>query len=218
MSLKSGTICVIIISPNNWWVFEMRQKEEKRVAYERVMDTAEQLFARKGYHAVTLRDIAAEIGIHHTTVYHHVPGGKEQLFIDVIERNLAHHRQGLTWAIDGAPRDIRSQLRAVADWLLSQPPMDLVRLVYSDLPSIDPAQAERLSRIAFETMLLPIEAILRSAREQGVIEYEDLILAAGTFIGMIESLYAVPKQVVIKSPQTMAYEMIDILLDGLRPR
>ncbi len=196
----------------------MKQSEEKSLAYERVMDTAEKLFARKGYNAVTLRDIAAEIGIHHTTVYHHVPGGKEQLYIDVVERNLAHHRQGLTRAIEDASPEIRSQLCSIADWLLSQPPMDLVRLVYSDLPSIDPEQAERLSRIAFETMLVPIESILRSAREQGVIEYEDLILAAGTFIGMIESLYAVPKRPAMKSKQTMAYEMVDILLNGLRPR
>src|SRR5690242_12197411 len=198
--------------------FQVKHTEEKSVAYERVMDTAEKLFARRGYNAVTLRDIATEIGIHHTTVYHHVPGGKEQLYIDVVERNLAHHRRGLTDAIEDAPPDIRSQLRAIADWLLSQPPMDLVRLVYSDLPSIDLAQAERLSRIAFETMLVPVEAILRSARDQGVIEYEDLILAAGTFIGMIESLYAVPQRPEMKSKQTMAYEMVDILLNGLRPR
>ncbi len=196
----------------------MKQPEEKSIAYERVMDAAERLFARKGYNAVTLRDIAAEVGIHHTTLYHHVPGGKEQLYIDVVERNLAHHRHGLTRAIEGASPDIRSQLRAVADWLLSQPPMDLVRLVYSDLPSIDPEQAERLSRIAFETMLLPVEAILRTAREQGVIEYEDIILAAGTFTGMIESLYAVPQRAAMKSRQAMAYEMVDILLNGLRPR
>ncbi len=43
----------------------MKQTEEKSVARERVMDTAERLYARKGYNAVTLRDIAAEIGIHH---------------------------------------------------------------------------------------------------------------------------------------------------------
>ena len=196
----------------------MKHTEEKSVAYERVMDTAEKLFARRGYNAVTLRDIATEIGIHHTTVYHHVPGGKEQLYIDVVERNLAHHRRGLTGAIEDAPPDIRSQLRAIADWLLSQPPMDLVRLVYSDLPSIDPEQAERLSRNAFETMLVPIVTILRTAREHGMIEYEVLILAAGTFIGLVESLYAVPQRPEMKSRQTMAYEMVDILLNGLRPR
>jgi AcrR family transcriptional regulator len=196
----------------------MRQTEESSEARERVLDAAERLFAQRGYSAVTLRDIAAEIGIHHTTVYHHVPGGKEQLFIDVVERNFQHHYNGLTKAIASAEPDIRSQLRAIADWLLSQPPMDLVRMVYSDMPSIDPAQADRLSRMAFEAMLLPIEAVMRFAQQQGELDYHDLILVAGTFIGMIESLYAVPQRVVTKSRQTMAYEVIDMLLNGLRPR
>ena len=80
------------------------------------------------------------------------PVARNNSYIDVVERNLGHHRQGLTKAIASAPADIRSQLRAVADWLLSQPPMDLVRMVYSDLPSIDPEQADCLSRIAFETV------------------------------------------------------------------
>ena len=55
---------------NIWWVFDMKQTEEKSVAREHVMDTAERLFARKGYNAVILRDIAEEIGIHHTTEQH----------------------------------------------------------------------------------------------------------------------------------------------------
>ncbi len=196
----------------------MRQTDESSEARERVLDAAERLFAQRGYSAVTLRDIAAEIGIHHTTVYYHVPGGKEQLFIDVVERNFHRHHDGLTKAIASAEPDIRSKLRAIADWLLSQPPMDLVRMVYSDMPSIDPAQADRLSRIAFEAMLLPIEAVLRSAQQQGEIDYHDLIPVAGTFIGLIESLYGVPQRIVTKSRQTMAYEVIDILLNGLRPR
>lgn len=196
----------------------MRETEERSGARERVLDAAERLFAQRGYSAVTLRDIAAEIGIHHTTLYYHVPGGKEQLFIDVVERNFRHHRDGLTSAIAGAEPDIRARLCAAADWLLSQPPMDLVRMVYSDMPSIDPTQAERLSRMGFEAMLMPIEAALRSAQQQGEIDYHDLFLAAGSFIGLIESLYAVPQRVMTKSRQTMAHEVIDILLTGLCPR
>ena len=196
----------------------MQQSEEHSEARERVLNAAEKLFAQRGYSSVTLRDIAAEIGIHHTTLYHHVPGGKEQLFIDVVERNFQHHRIGLTQAIASAAPDIRSQLCAIADWLLSQPPMDLVRMVYSDMPSIDPVQADRLSHMGFETMFLPIEAALRFAQQQGeIIDYHDLFLVAGTFIGLIESLYAIPQRVVTKSRQTIAYEMIDILLNGLRP-
>jgi AcrR family transcriptional regulator len=198
-------------------LIDMQQSEENSEARERVLNAAERLFAQRGYSSVTLRDIAAEIGIHHTTLYHHVPGGKEQLFIDVVERNFQHHRIGLTQAIASAAPDIRSQLRAIANWLLSQPPMDLVRMVYSDMPSIDPVQADRLLHMAFETMFLPIEAVLRIAQQQGEIDYHDLFLVAGTFIGLIESLYAVPLRFVTKSRQAMAYEMIDILLNGLRP-
>jgi AcrR family transcriptional regulator len=187
-------------------------------ARQRVLEVAEQLFAQKGYNAVTVRDIAVGVGIHHTTLYHHVPGGKEQLFVEVVERTFQRHRVGLTRALAQGSPDLRAQLRAAADWLLSQPPMDQVRLVYSDMPSIDPVQAERLSNIAYESMLLPIETALRFAQQQATIHHHDLPLVAGLFLGMIESLHAVPQQTVTKNRQMMAYEGIDVFLFGLSPR
>ncbi|GCE21918.1 TetR/AcrR family transcriptional regulator [Dictyobacter kobayashii] len=54
----------------------MQDKESRSVARERVLDAAELLFARQGYASVTLRAIAAQVGIHHTSLYHHVPGAK----------------------------------------------------------------------------------------------------------------------------------------------
>src|SRR3712207_6832093 len=102
-------------------------------ARERVLEAAEKLFAQKGYTAVTLRDIGAAVGIKHASLYHHVPGGKEQLFIEVTERHLQRHRAGLKATIAEAQPTIQRQLRAAADWLLSQPPMDLIRMAYSDI-------------------------------------------------------------------------------------
>lgn len=196
----------------------MRGPADNTEARERVLDAAERLFARKGYSAVTLRDIAAEVGIRHASLYHHAPGGKEELFVEVTERHLARHRDGLTRAIAGAEPDVRARLRAAADWLLSQPPMDLVRMAYSDLPAIDPAHAGRLSGMAYESMLSPLEAALRQARQSGQIDHHNLGLIAGGLLGLIESLYAVPEHVLTQSRRAMAHELIDALLDGLRPR
>ncbi len=56
------------------------QQQGNTDARERVLDAAERLFAERGYASVTLRDIAAEVGIRHTSLYHHVPGGKEAIF------------------------------------------------------------------------------------------------------------------------------------------
>ncbi len=191
---------------------------EKR---ERVLDAAERLFAQKGYASVTLRDIGAEIGIRHASLYHHVPGGKEQLFIEVTERTLQRHRNGLTQAIAQAELNIRMQLRNVADWLLSQPPMDLIRMTYSDMPVIDQSHAQRLSLMAYDALLSPIEQVLEQARQRGEIQHENMGLIAGGLVGVIESMYSVPEHVVqqgVRIRQQMAYDLIDVFLDGLRSK
>jgi AcrR family transcriptional regulator len=181
-----------------------------------VLDAAERLFARKGYAAVTLRDIAADVGIRHASLYHHAPGGKEQLFVEVTERNLERHYQGLTQAIATAEPNVRARLRAIAAWLLSQPPMDLVRMVHSDMPAIDPAHAERLSLKAFESMLAPIGDMLEEAARRGEIVHEHPGLIGGGIFGMIVSLFAVPEHALELSREQMAYVIIDAMLDGVR--
>lgn len=192
-------------------------------ARERVLDAAEKLFAERGYRAVTLKDIATAIGIRHASLYHHVPGGKEELFIEVTERNLARHREGIAAAIAESPQHVRAQLKAVADWLIAQPPMDLIRMVNSDMPAIDPQQAWRLSEMASEAMIEPLHELLRQAQARGEIDHDDLGVIAGGLLGMIESMHAVPTEVRDQHGRPldrhyMAGKLIDVLLDGLMRR
>ncbi|MEU3057930.1 TetR/AcrR family transcriptional regulator [Streptomyces griseus] len=51
----------------------------------RILDAATDLFSRSGFHAVSLRDIAAHAGLTHAGLLHHFPG-KESLLIEVLER------------------------------------------------------------------------------------------------------------------------------------
>ena len=187
-------------------------------ARERVLDAAERLFMERGFVAVTLRDIAAAVGIRHTSLYHHAPGGKEALFVEVVERSFARHRAGLEGAIAQAAPDIRAQLRAIAGWLLSQPPMDLVRMAFSDLSAIDPAHTKRLTAGGYAALLLPIERTLQRERERGEIEHHNLGLIAGGILGMLQSLRTAPTPVGGSGHREMAYELLDVMLDGLRPR
>lgn len=53
-----------------------RAREE---SITRILDAAEQLFAEFGYHAVTLKDVAARIGVSSTLIHYHF-AGKESLF------------------------------------------------------------------------------------------------------------------------------------------
>lgn len=199
----------------------MSQSTTSSGARERVLDAAAKLFAERGYAAVTLRDIAAAVGIQHTSLYHHVPGGKEALFIEVTERQLQQHRQGLTAAIGESEVNIRSQLFAAADWFLSQPPMDLVRMTYADMPAIAPKAAKRLADLALEALITPIKDALVAAQKRGEIAHKDLGVIAGGLVGLIESLHAVPDYTVY-APTTphpsraeMARTLIDVMVRGL---
>ncbi|MFE9249182.1 TetR/AcrR family transcriptional regulator [Streptomyces sp. NPDC007088] len=51
----------------------------------RILDAATELFSRSGFHAVSLRDIAAHAGLTHAGLLHHFPG-KEALLTQVLSR------------------------------------------------------------------------------------------------------------------------------------
>ncbi|MFB4314069.1 TetR/AcrR family transcriptional regulator [Actinomadura sp. 21ATH] len=50
-----------------------------------ILDSATELFSKSGFHAVSLRDIAAHAGLTHAGLLHHFPG-KEALLIKVLGR------------------------------------------------------------------------------------------------------------------------------------
>ena len=50
-----------------------------------ILDSAAELFSKSGFHAVSLRDIAAHAGLTHAGLLHHFPG-KETLLIKVLGR------------------------------------------------------------------------------------------------------------------------------------
>jgi len=187
-------------------------------ARERVLAAAEQLFADKGFGSVTLRQIGARAGIHHSSLYHHVPGGKEDLFVEVMERIFARHRAGLSEAVSRNAPDIRAQLYAAADWLLSQPPIDMVRMQYVDMPALSREHVQRLTDAAYDSLQLPIERALAAAEQGGAIAGNDWPLVSGGLVGMVQSLYAVSEEVAGQSRSRMAHRLIDIMLDGLRRR
>jgi AcrR family transcriptional regulator len=57
----------------------------KRTTKDKLMDAAEKLFARRGFHAVSLRDITSEAGVKLALVNYHF-GTKKKLLAEVIER------------------------------------------------------------------------------------------------------------------------------------
>src|SRR5215472_414178 len=55
---------------------------------EEVYSAALRLFREKGYHATSMQDIAAAVGLYKGSLYHYI-AGKEDLLVQVFERAMA---------------------------------------------------------------------------------------------------------------------------------
>jgi AcrR family transcriptional regulator len=178
---------------------------------------AEDLFRERGYQAVSLRDIGERLGITHASLYHHVPGGKEDLFVQVVEAACARHGTGLSAAIDSAPPDdLRAQLTAAGDWLLSQPPLDIVRLARTDLLCLTDGNAHRLSHALHLGLKRPLIGAVRAAQARGQMRPINPNLFVGAFLALMDGVARAPAHVA--RDRTVAHQLIGILLEGAATR
>ncbi len=195
-------------------------KTESEVAIsarDRVLYTAEKLFSERGYAAVTLRDIANTLNIKQASLYYHAPGGKEELFVQVTERGLERHRQGLETAIAQAGGSLREQLRAAARWLLSQPSINYGRMLQSDMPAISEKEAEKLRVHAFMALIAPLQKVFQEAMPPESVAASKTVHLAGAFLAIVEGLQNLPEHFLSDEPkEAMADFLIDTWLDGLQ--
>jgi TetR/AcrR family transcriptional regulator, cholesterol catabolism regulator len=190
----------------------------KEVSYSgrnRVLDEAERLFRTRSYNAVTMRDIACEVGIRQASLYYHFPS-KEQLFVAVTERLFERHRVGLQQAIDQDCHDLRSQLHATARWFLSQPPIYFLSMVHTDMPCLSEENIARLSDAFEKSIFEQIRQIFAQAQERGEIKNTRPQLLAGLFLSVMESIPFVNTRTSAVSGEVIVSEMISVLLDGLK--
>lgn len=190
-------------------------------ARERVLDTAEQLFQERGYKSVTMRDIARELGMKQASLYYHVPQGKEQLYSEVTERGLRRHQVGLETAIHTAvSAGLEAQLHAAVRWVFSQPPMNLIKMMDNDMPELAEETQQRLEYLAYECLFQPLGMMFQQAVAQGEIRADvDSMRLTGTFLSLLEGIqFASHHGQTNLPPVVMADEIIDIVLNGLRPR
>jgi AcrR family transcriptional regulator len=183
---------------------------------DRILDVAESLFQKRGYTAVTMRDISQAVGMRQASLYYHFPS-KEQLFVSMRERMFERHRFGLQNALGQAGEELREQLQAVADWFLSQPPINFMSMMQADMPSLSEDAKLRLSIAANQAIFEPIGQAFTAAQANHQIRNVQPKLLVGFVLSVLESIPYV------HSPQSasreeMVHEMIGVLLEGIQLR
>jgi len=69
----------------------------------RILDATAELFMRYGYTGTGLKQIVADANAPFGSLYHHFPGGKQELGVEVIRRSGAMYFELVTGIFDAAP-------------------------------------------------------------------------------------------------------------------
>jgi TetR/AcrR family transcriptional regulator, cholesterol catabolism regulator len=187
-------------------------------AKQRVLDAAEELFMECGFSAVTLRDVATKLGMRQASLYYHFPGGKEELYLVVTERAFLRHRAGMEAVCLETPPGVQAQLQAVVDWFESQPAVNVMGMMYADLPALSAEGGKRMAQNAYNALFHPLRTIFVEAqKKEEILEYSPDLLA-GFFLAMLDGITFSETQQSYMDRKAMGRAMIQILLNGLRPR
>jgi AcrR family transcriptional regulator len=137
---------------------------------EAILDAAHTVFARKGYAAAGIADLAGELGIGHGTVYRYF-GNKRDVAEAVLDRALARIAEVVTAEDPSATGDLaayRAQVERIGHRLYDLFAGDpaLGRLVFVDLAAVDDALRGRLLA-AYATFADYTAAYLRNGVSKG---------------------------------------------------
>lgn len=188
-------------------------------ARERVLNVAEQLFHERGYNAVSMQELADALDIRKASLYYHVPDGKEQLFVEVTGRWLQRHGDGLDEIVAQSDPMVEARLLAAAHWLIDHGPLNLLSMLETDLAAISQENAQRLTRMTFQSFFAPITSLFANGIEMGEIRPLDPEQLAGHFLSMMEGVsYTSAAGNGGVSADKLAEDVVDVILNGVRNR
>lgn len=152
----------------------------------RIRAAAQQLFAQHGFAAVSMRQIAGEVGVQAGALYNYTPD-KQSLLFDLMQR----HMEGLlaevaSRVMGDTPTDrLQSFVRFHIGYHIDRP--DEVFIAYMELRSLSPENFARIEtqRRRYEDVL---EAILRDGVVQGAFSVPDTKIATLGLIAMLNGV------------------------------
>ena len=172
---------------------EQRREQRRALSRDQILDVAEQVFARKGYHEASLREIA-ELAEYSVGAVYGFFTGKEELYQAIFLRRRADFLPGMA-EIVRSDRPTDRQLLALAEWQVKffRLHKEFGRLVLRGgaitTPLADPP-GERQLLDDFRRSLDMQADLFRRGQLEGVLRDGDPQLLARMFSGLVSAFQA----------------------------
>ncbi len=182
-----------------------------------ILDAAAKVFAEKGFHPTTIKDIATEAGIAHGSIYTYFEN-KNALLLGIFERMKASIMQeNLPLALDIS--DVRTFIKIVQLPLmgLKKDNFALFRIVVSEMMVNEELRALYYKQIMEPTLTLAEEAFQEQAAKQGLSPIR-IQLTIRAISGMILGLmlqYAMGDGILAAQWEKLPDFLADFIVKGL---
>lgn len=160
-------------------------------ARARILDAAESLFCRRGFHGASVRDVAGAAGSPTASLLHHFPS-KQKLYGAVLARIAADLDAVIATALDskaGPVRRLERLCRAVIDWCNDSNGRS--NLLLRELLD-NPDRLATSKRLPLSPVVARIETFLREGQSAGAFRKTDPLLFVAHAVGSA-SYYAAAK-------------------------
>ncbi|NET08919.1 MAG: TetR/AcrR family transcriptional regulator [Symploca sp. SIO2B6] len=185
---------------------------------ERILDSAQQLFARRGYAGTTTRDLAQSAGMAEGTLFRHFDN-KKSILIEVVTRGWVDVLTDLLTALSEM-----SSYKAVGQVLQNRmlhfhENADMLRVCFMEA-QFHPELSHRIQTDIIDKMTDVAEAFFQTAMERGEYRKMDPRMVAKVFLGMFTVAgfsqgSILNNRASVAEMKSMAEGMADIFLNGV---
>ncbi len=195
-----------------------RDKEERRAD---ILTAAKRVFARKGYHATTIADIAKAAKLSYGSIYWYFDS-KDALFHALMEAESQALRDHVTAALTSTPAGgsptapFRAAVRATFEFFEAD--RAVVKLLFRDSYALGDRFEKHLFGI-YEAFVDDIEAVVADARERGLIRDVPPRMVAFSVAALVGQI--AHRRIVTDDglpAEVVADFVVSLLLNGLLPR
>ncbi len=177
---------------------------------ERILSEGAKLFAARGYHGVSMREMALAVGVTKPALYHHY-ADKEALFLAILDGALVGLREVVQRAKQ--PTALRAQLAVLIHELLSSAPRQRLGLqLASELKHVAPERRADFEQRYRQVWMGGLGELMTQAAQRGELR-SDLSSAVLTraLLGLLYPLVSGPST---PDPEGSARALVSLFLDG----
>jgi AcrR family transcriptional regulator len=134
---------------------------------QKILETAKNLFAEKGYHGMSMREISDALGVSKAALYYYFKD-KEELFLEILKIYLEEMSAVLD-RISVEPISGAEKIRRFVEYVLTQPTEQraTIRLASQEINQLSPETRKTFGLIYQDKFIKKIQAILQEGMRQG---------------------------------------------------